>query len=149
MRYSKFSSPKMCRNIAKSNIKVGYTRLTRFFALCKAPMMPEGHWYACTRGRLKILWHHKAANEDKPRFFRWQWSWHIWIENNFNLLQMPQLNSWFILGIEPLAKASLWNVTLRIPNRFYEVLENLSKNAVCICRPCFRLVRFLDSGCKR
>ena len=31
--YSKFSSPKTCPNVHKSSLKIGHTRLTRFFSL--------------------------------------------------------------------------------------------------------------------
>ena len=76
IRYSKFSSPKTCRNVHKSSLKIGHTRLTRFFSLSNAPMTPEGHWYACVRGRLEIVWRHKHANEENTRslfscFLRW------------------------------------------------------------------------------
>ena len=78
----------MCRNIAKSSFKVGHTRLARFFSLSKAPMRQEGHWYARARCSLKILWHHKAANEEKQRilyifscFLRWNFL-KAWVLHN-------------------------------------------------------------------
>ena len=41
--YSKFSSPKTCRNVHENSLKVGHTRLTRFFSFSNTPMTPEGH----------------------------------------------------------------------------------------------------------
>ena len=41
--YSKFSSPKMCRSVHNSSLKIGHTRLTRFFSRSNAPMTPEDH----------------------------------------------------------------------------------------------------------
>ena len=46
--YSKFSSPKTCRNIDKRSFQSGHTRHGSL----------EGHWYTCARGRLEILWRH-------------------------------------------------------------------------------------------
>ena len=52
--------------IDKDSFKMRHTRLTRFFSLSNTPMTSEGHWYmyACTRGCLDILWHHKYASEE-------------------------------------------------------------------------------------
>ena len=61
--YSKFLSPKMCRNVHKSSLKIGRTRLTRILSLSNMPVTPEGHPYVCARGRLEIVWRHKHANE--------------------------------------------------------------------------------------
>ena len=74
--YFRFSSPKRCRNVQEDSLKIGHTRLTRFFSFSNAPTTPEGHWYACVRGCLEILWHHKHANEENTRsffscFLRW------------------------------------------------------------------------------
>ena len=74
--YSKFSSPKTCRNVHKSSLKIGHTRSTRFFSLSNAPVTPEGHWYACAHGHLEIVWRHKHPKEENTRslfpcFLRW------------------------------------------------------------------------------
>ena len=74
--YSKFSSPKTCCNVHKSRLKIGHTRLTRIFSLSNTPMTPEGHWYACARGHLEIVWCHKHANKENTRslfscFLQW------------------------------------------------------------------------------
>ena len=69
--YSKFSSPKTCRNVHENSLKIGHMRFSS-----NAPMTPEGLWYACVRGRLEIVWRHKHAKEENTRslfscFLRW------------------------------------------------------------------------------
>ena len=71
MPYSKFSSPKTCRNVHENSLKTGHKRFSS-----NAPMTPEGLWYACVRGRLEIVWRHKHAKEENTRslfscFLRW------------------------------------------------------------------------------
>ena len=39
--HSKFSSPKTCRNVHENSLKIGHTRLTRFFSFSNAPMTPD------------------------------------------------------------------------------------------------------------
>ena len=53
--YSKFSSPKTCRNVHEISLKIGHT--------------PEGHWYARERGCLEIVWRRKHANEETSAHF--------------------------------------------------------------------------------
>ena len=62
-----FQSPITRRNVHENSSKIGRTRLTRFFSFSNAPMTPEGHWYACVRGRLEIVWRHKHANQENTR----------------------------------------------------------------------------------
>ena len=69
--YSKFSSPKTCRNVQENSLKTGHTRFSS-----NTQMTPEGLWYACVRGRLEIVWRHKHAKEENTRslfscFLRW------------------------------------------------------------------------------
>ena len=73
--HSKFSSPKTWRDVHESSLKIN----TILLPLKRAKWRqnpPEGHWCACVRGRLEIVWRHKHANEEITRslfscFLRW------------------------------------------------------------------------------
>ena len=71
--YSKFSSPKACRNVHES--KVAWSKHDSSPSQTRQ-MTPEGYWCACVRGLLEIVWRHKHANEENTRslfsrFLRW------------------------------------------------------------------------------
>ena len=64
----RFLSPNMCPNIPKNSFQVRHKtskRFTLLFLVVRISITPLASvdlWYACTRGRLEIVWRHKLAN---------------------------------------------------------------------------------------
>ena len=137
--YSKFSSPKTCRNVHENNLKIGHTRLTRFFSFSNAPMTPEGYWYACVRGRLEIVWRHKHANEENTRslfscFLQWNFlkvcmlhALDPTVQNNFltKFFERISFLKWRVIIAVNFFWSKIWHCTiLKIPLDKFFIFSN-------------------------